>query len=101
MRRFRFAIFFIAAFILTPFCIAQTTQPKRPMTFEDMMKMKRLGETAVSPDGKWLAYWATILDHSKNPKAAELGVAAFPPSSEPGTDPQGGGGAQPGAGGPQ
>jgi len=26
------------------------------MTFEDMMAMKRLGETAVSPDGQWLAY---------------------------------------------
>src|SRR6202789_1820210 len=31
-------------------------QTKRPMTFEDMMAMKRLGETAVSPDGQWLAY---------------------------------------------
>jgi len=25
---------------------------KRPMTFEDMMQRKRLGDTAVSPDGK-------------------------------------------------
>jgi len=33
-----------------------------PMTFADMMKMKRLGETAVSPDGKWLAYSVTTVN---------------------------------------
>jgi dipeptidyl aminopeptidase/acylaminoacyl peptidase len=42
------------------------------MTFEDMMKMKRLGETAVSPDGKWLAYSVTTVDLAKNTKTAEL-----------------------------
>ena len=38
------------------------TAAKRPMTFEDMMQMKRLGETAVSPDGKWLAYSVTTVN---------------------------------------
>jgi dipeptidyl aminopeptidase/acylaminoacyl peptidase len=51
-------------------CIAQTT--KRPMTFEDMMQMKRLGETAVSADGKWLAYSVTSVDLDQNTKTAEL-----------------------------
>src|SRR5665213_1874076 len=45
---------------------------KRPMTFDDMMKMKRLGETAVSPDGKWLAYSVTTVDLEKNTKTPEL-----------------------------
>ena len=45
---------------------------KRPMTFEDMMKMKRLGETAVSPDGKWLAYSVTTVNLEQNNKTAEL-----------------------------
>jgi dipeptidyl aminopeptidase/acylaminoacyl peptidase len=45
---------------------------KRPMTFEDMMHMKRLGSTAVSPDGKWLAYSVTTVDLEKNTKTAEL-----------------------------
>src|SRR4051794_41773442 len=47
-------------------------QAKRPMTFEDMMAMKRLGETAVSPDGKWLAYSVTTVDLDKNTKTPEL-----------------------------
>ena len=42
------------------------------MTFEDMMAMKRLGETAVSPDGKWLAYSVTTVDLDKNSKTPEL-----------------------------
>ena len=40
--------------------------------------MKRLGETAVSPDGKWLAYSVTTVDLDQNTKTAEL--LAFNPS---------------------
>jgi dipeptidyl aminopeptidase/acylaminoacyl peptidase len=42
------------------------------MTFEDMMQMKRLGETAVSADGKWLAYSVTTVNLDQNAKTAEL-----------------------------
>ena len=101
MRRFSFATVFIAAFVFMPFCTAQATQPKRPMTFEDMMKMKRLGETAVSPDGKWLAYSVTTVDLNQNTKTAELWVQAIAPSSGTGSDPQRMAVAQPGDGGPQ
>jgi dipeptidyl aminopeptidase/acylaminoacyl peptidase len=45
---------------------------KRPMTFEDMMHMKRLGETAVSPDGKWLAYSVTTVDLDQSTRTPEL-----------------------------
>jgi dipeptidyl aminopeptidase/acylaminoacyl peptidase len=55
----------------------QPAQPKRPMTFEDMMKMKRLGETAVSPDGKWLAYSVTTVNLDQNSKTTELWVQAI------------------------
>ncbi len=47
------------------------------MTFEDMMQMKRLGETAVSPDGKWLAYSVTTVDLAQNTKTAELWLQAI------------------------
>lgn len=42
------------------------------MTFEDMMAMKRLGDTAVSPDGQWLAYAVTTANLEANTKTAEL-----------------------------
>jgi dipeptidyl aminopeptidase/acylaminoacyl peptidase len=47
------------------------------MTFEDMMQMKRLGDTAVSPDGKWLAYTVTTVDLVQNQKKAELWLQAI------------------------
>jgi dipeptidyl aminopeptidase/acylaminoacyl peptidase len=50
---------------------------KRAMTFEDMMQMKRLGETAVSPDGKWLAYSVTTVNLDQNTKTAELWMQAI------------------------
>jgi dipeptidyl aminopeptidase/acylaminoacyl peptidase len=79
MRRFSFA--FILAFAFAPICLAQPGQSpaggKRPMTFDDMMAMKRLGETAVSPDGKWLAYSVTTVDLAKNTKTPELWLQAI------------------------
>jgi hypothetical protein len=67
----------LVIFLLPVFLQAQTAAPasatsKRPMTFEDMMQMKRLGETAVSKDGKWLAYSVTSVDLEKNTKTPEL-----------------------------
>jgi dipeptidyl aminopeptidase/acylaminoacyl peptidase len=47
------------------------------MTFEDMMHMKRLGDTAVSPDGKWLAYAVTSVDLNQNTKTSELWMQAI------------------------
>jgi dipeptidyl aminopeptidase/acylaminoacyl peptidase len=56
---------------------AQAQSPaasKRPMTFEDMIHMKRLGATAVSPDGKWLGYSVTTVDLDANTKTSELWI---------------------------
>jgi len=79
---------FFALFLL-PVCSAQsapsTAQPKRPMTFEDMMQMKRLGDTAVSPDGKWLAYSVTTVDLAQNTKTMELWVQAIAGSAAAGS----------------
>ena len=65
-----------ASRLLLALLLAATLSPaqpsKRPMTFEDMMQMKRLGETAVSPDGKWLAYSVTTVNLDQNTKTAEL-----------------------------
>ncbi len=77
MRKSTFALIVLSSLAALPLCPAQTTPAKRPMTFEDMMKMKRLGETAVSPDGKWLAYSVTSVDLNQNTKTAELWVQAI------------------------
>jgi dipeptidyl aminopeptidase/acylaminoacyl peptidase len=65
----------------------QPGQATRPMTFQDMMQMKRLGETAVSPDGKWLAYSVTTVNLKQNTKTPELWLQAIAPSSEKSSEP--------------
>jgi dipeptidyl aminopeptidase/acylaminoacyl peptidase len=47
-------------------------QARRPMTFEDMMKMRRLGDIAVSPDGHWVIFSATDVDLAKNTRTSHL-----------------------------
>ena len=76
MRSQALALSLAVACMIAPLGLAQSAPSnpgqKRPMTFEDMMKMKRLGETAVSPDGKWLAYSVTTVNLEQNTKTAEL-----------------------------
>jgi dipeptidyl aminopeptidase/acylaminoacyl peptidase len=44
------------------------SQSKRPFTFEDMMKLKRVGEPEVSPDGKWVIFSVVDVDLNANTK---------------------------------
>jgi dipeptidyl aminopeptidase/acylaminoacyl peptidase len=86
MRKLSLIFSFALAFNLAQFCLAQTApdqtsipakasaQAKRPMTFEDMMRMKRLGGTSVSPDGKWLAYSVTTVNLDQNTKTTQLWI---------------------------
>jgi len=55
---------------------------KHPMTFADMMKMQRLGETAVSADGQWLAYAVTTVNLDKNQKTTQLYIERLPANGE-------------------
>jgi dipeptidyl aminopeptidase/acylaminoacyl peptidase len=47
---------------------------KRPMTFEDMMKMRRLGDINVSRDGKWVLFTVTGVDLARNTKTPHLWI---------------------------
>ena len=96
MRRITFAFLLVYFFAIATFCTAQTAQAKRPMTFDDLMAMKRLGETAVSPDGKWLAYSVTTVNLEQNSKTAELWLQKIT-----GGEPMKLAVGQPGDGGPQ
>jgi dipeptidyl aminopeptidase/acylaminoacyl peptidase len=51
-----------------------TTSGKRPFTFEDMMKMKRVGGPVPSPDGKWVVFDAVDVDLEANTKISHLWI---------------------------
>src|SRR5947199_8752541 len=49
-------------------------QSKHPFTFEDMMKLKRVEEPVVSPDGKWVLFAAVDVDLTANTKTPHVWV---------------------------
>jgi Tol biopolymer transport system component len=53
---------------------------KHPFTFEDMMKLKRVGAPVPSPDGKWVAFDCEDVDLAANKKTSHLWIV---PASGP------------------
>jgi Tol biopolymer transport system component len=50
------------------------SQTKRLFTFEDMMKLKRVGEPVPSPDGKWVVFSVVDVDLSSNKKTPHIWI---------------------------
>ena len=50
------------------------SQAKHPFTFEDMMKLKRVGEPVPSPDGKWVLFSAVDVDLAANKKTPHIWI---------------------------
>jgi dipeptidyl aminopeptidase/acylaminoacyl peptidase len=65
--------FFLFLFILAS-TIPTAAQAKHPFTFEDMMKLKRVGEPEVSPDGKWVIFSVVDVDLEANTKTPHIWV---------------------------
>ena len=69
MRRFFFAFLALVAFTYPAFA-----QAKHPFTFEDMMKLKRVGEPEVSPDGKWVIFSVVDVSLEANTKTPHIWI---------------------------
>src|SRR5947208_9660062 len=50
------------------------SQTKHPFTFEDMMKLKRVGEPVPSPDGKWVLFSAVDVVLATNRKTPHIWI---------------------------
>ena len=66
---------------LLPLCLAfvafgfsAAAQSKHPFTFEDMMKLKRVGDPQVSPDGKWVIFSVVDVDLAANAKTPHIWI---------------------------
>ena len=44
----------------------------KPITYDDLAAMQRIGAPALSPDGKWIAYTVTTTDLAKNARATAV-----------------------------
>src|ERR1017187_9414330 len=50
---------------------------KRPMTFADLMAMKRVSDPQISASGKWVMFSVTDVSLEKNTKTTHLWVVAL------------------------
>ena len=60
----------LSVFIFLPLA----AQTKRPLTFEDMMKLKRIGDFTVSPDSKWVTFSAVDVSLEANSRKSHLWI---------------------------
>ncbi|MGA9902303.1 MAG: prolyl oligopeptidase family serine peptidase [Terriglobales bacterium] len=67
MRRLAFVLIILLS-------LPALSQAKRPFTFEDMMKLKRIGEPVPSPDGKWVLFAAVDVDLAANKKTSHIWI---------------------------
>jgi dipeptidyl aminopeptidase/acylaminoacyl peptidase len=69
--RVRNLLFAAVIFTVAACAIAQA---KHPFTFEDMMKLKRVGDPQVSPDGKWVIFSVVDVDLGANTKTSHVWI---------------------------
>ncbi|MGA8618066.1 MAG: S9 family peptidase [Candidatus Sulfotelmatobacter sp.] len=77
MRRLVLSIFSLIIFALPAFA-----QAKHPFTFEDMMKLKRVGEPEVSPDGKWVIFSVVDVNLEANTKTPHIWIVPLAGTQE-------------------
>src|SRR5262245_41459902 len=71
----------VALLLLVP--APALAQAKRPLTFDDMFKFKRVSDPQISPDGKHVVYVVGVPDLEKNSIPASLWIASTDGKGEP------------------
>jgi dipeptidyl aminopeptidase/acylaminoacyl peptidase len=90
MRRFPVILPFLFSLLAGP--ILSGAAEKRPLQFDDLMKVQRVADPQLSPDGKWIAYTVSIVDKDKNSRNSDIwiipaaGGEARPLTRSPGND---------------
>src|ERR1700744_1897324 len=80
--------FCLCAALLVPVLVPINLYPQaatgqRPMTFEDMQRMRRLDDLSLSPDGHWVLFAVTDVDLEQNRKTSHLWVVTTGVGSKP------------------
>src|SRR5260370_39437310 len=69
-----FVVSLLAGILIFVFGFTAFAQSKHPFTFEDMMKLKRVGEPQVSPDGKWVIFSVVDVNLETNTKTPHIWI---------------------------
>src|SRR5579863_7307524 len=64
----------LLSLLMFAFALPAVSQAKHPFTFEDMMKLKRVGDPQVSPNGKWVVFSVVDVDLDANSKTPHIWI---------------------------
>src|SRR6478609_7731774 len=64
----------LLSLLVLAFTLPAFAQAKHPFTFEDMMKLKRVGDPQVSPDGKWVVFSVVDVNLEANTKTPHIWI---------------------------
>src|SRR5713101_6853156 len=77
MRSVTLRCVFVSALLLgSGLAISAQESAKHPITFDDMIKLHRVAEPQVSPDGKWVAYTVSTPDLEANRGVSNIWVVS-------------------------
>jgi Tol biopolymer transport system component len=62
------------ALLIFALALPAVAQAKHPFTFDDMMKLKRVGDPQVSPDGKWVIFSVVDVNLEANTKTPHIWI---------------------------
>ena len=64
----------IAALAIALSVLTAPAQSKRPLELEDLFRIKRVSDPALSPDGKWIAFTIEAPDKEANKNRSDLWI---------------------------
>jgi len=67
-------IFSLGAFLIFMFSICAAGAEKHPMTFDDFIRIKRLSDPQISPDGNLIAFVITEMDKAQNTSDSDIWI---------------------------
>jgi len=80
----RCLLIFSAFVLIFAYGLPLSAQARHPFTFEDMMKLKRVGAPQVSPDGKWVIFSVVDVDLEANTRTPHIWIVPLAGSEEKG-----------------
>ncbi|MBO0798252.1 MAG: S9 family peptidase, partial [Blastocatellia bacterium] len=75
----KIATIFLSLIILIP---SASGQAKRPLSFDDLIKIKRVADAQISPDGKYVAYVVNAIDKNANRGKRIIGISTTAGAAE-------------------
>src|SRR5215831_11973928 len=72
-----------AVSFLTTIVLAQTSPRLRALTIEDYYKIKTIGDTQISPNGRWVAFTVSTKNEEDNTTSIETYVVPADGSAQP------------------